>query len=190
MSVKTVAERYSRSLLQLAAEQNKLDKIMEDVKSFQKLVANRDFFLLLKSPVIPNQKKEKVLQQLIEGKVDDLTYQFIKLVIEKGRSNLLPEIGGTFIEQYKELKGIETVHITSATELSEKIKEGIKAQLKEEGLVRGTIELKTKIDPKLIGGFIVEFQDYIYDASISNRLKQLHRVNYNKNLYVSQIIAR
>ncbi len=190
MSVKTVAERYSRSLLQLAAEQNKLDKIMEDVKTFQNLVDNRDFFLLLKSPVIPNQKKEKVLQLLIEGKVDSLTYQFLKLVIEKGRSNLLPEIGETFVQQYKELKGIETVHLTSASELSDKLKEEIKARLKQEGLVKGTIELKTKIDPTLIGGFIVEFQDYIYDASISNRLKLMHRANYNKNLYVSKIIAR
>lgn len=190
MSVKTVAERYSRSLLQLAAEQNKLETIMEDVKTFQKLVENHDFFLMLKSPIIPNQKKEKILQLLIKGKVDDLTYRFLELVIDKGRSNLVPEIANSFIWQYKELKGIETVHITSAAQLSEKTLEDIKKLLKSKDLIKGDIELRTKIDPKLIGGFIVEFQDYIYDASISNRLKLLRRDNYNKNLYASKIIAR
>jgi F-type H+-transporting ATPase subunit delta len=47
------------------------------------------------------------------------------------------------------------------------------------------LEVETRIDPKLIGGFVVEFDDKRYDASVINKLNEL-RVEFKKNLYIKE----
>ncbi len=188
MSVQRIATRYAKSLIEIAQEQGKLDRVIEDVRSFSEVAKNRDFLLLLKSPIVKAEKKSKIFKALFEGKYDVLTLSFLNVLLAKGREAYLSDIANDFIVQYKEIKGISTVKLTTASTLSEETIKAIEKKLIESGSTYENIELVTKVKPELIGGFVVEFHNKRYEASIAHKLEQLKK-EFRDNLYISQIIA-
>jgi F-type H+-transporting ATPase subunit delta len=187
MSAQTVATRYAKSLIDLAQEQNKLDVLREDILSFQALTKNRDFYNLLKSPVVSISKKRKIIDLLMEGKVDEMMLAFIRILLTKGREGLLPEIAAAFIQQYRRIKNISTVKLTSATKLSDEVLENVKRKLIDSGATEDQIMMTTVVDPQSIGGFILEFGGNIYDSSVAHKLELLRKKFNERNVYVSLI---
>ena len=84
MSIARIASRYAKSLLDLAIENGKLEKVVDDIKLFQQTIGNRDLYLLIKSPIVRSDKKEKVFKALFENKIDALTSSFYDIIIRKG----------------------------------------------------------------------------------------------------------
>src|SRR5215831_11013677 len=98
-----LASRYAKSLIDLALEKDQLGKIFADMEWLQEVIKqSRDFRNLLRSPIIKAEKKAKVVDQIIKGKVSESTSIFIHLLIVKGRENSLQEIITSFVSQYKE----------------------------------------------------------------------------------------
>ncbi len=175
MSVTRIASRYAKSLLDLAVEQNKLDTVVKDIESFKRMLENRDLFLMIKSPIINTTKKLSIFKELFEGKCDELTYSFYKIILNKGRDAFLPEIADEFIEQYRASQSISTVKLTTATELSEEALNKIKAKLVASSITKKDVEILTAVDPALIGGYVVEIGDKLYDASVAHKLNKLKK---------------
>jgi F-type H+-transporting ATPase subunit delta len=93
MSEFTLATRYAKSLIQLAQEKGRLEPVYSDIKDLKRnLDGSRDLQLMMKSPVITPDKKLAVIKQLFEGKVNELIYKFMVLVIKKGRERNLGEL--------------------------------------------------------------------------------------------------
>ena len=80
MSVQRVATRYAKSLIDLARDNNKLDRIKEDVMGFLEVAKNRDFKMCLQSPIINTGTKTKIFRELFDGKVDPIPTLFIDCV--------------------------------------------------------------------------------------------------------------
>ena len=173
MSVDRIASRYSKSFLELSKDQGKLEEVYSDIEVFTKALKSRDFYLMLKSPIINAGKKLSVLNAIFYGKLSDLTMSFFNLIVKKGRESYLPEIADNFIEQYRKARSISSVKLTSAAPLSDQNIEAIKKQLADSGVTHKNIEMDIKVDPSLIGGFVLEFDDRLYDASIVHKLSQL-----------------
>jgi F-type H+-transporting ATPase subunit delta len=189
MSVRRVASRYARALVDLALEQDNLEQVKGDVDTFRGLLQNRDFELMLRSPVIANSKKKSILKQLLEGKVEDLSMKFFSLLVDKERDTIIPEILTEFMEYYREVKHISKLKVTSVQPLKAENLQDIIKHLQEKELIEEHVEVETEIDPGLIGGFILEFDDNIYDASVSNQLTELKR-EFEENLYRPLVVAR
>jgi len=153
---------------------------------FQKMVANRDLYLLLKSPIINSTKKHSIFSSLFEGKISATTLAFFNIIVAKGREMYLPEITTEFISQYKSLNKISTVHLTTATEMSEAQLEAIKKKLLAASVTENSIEFVTKTDPTIIGGFIAKIGDNLYDASVKHQLTQLKK-EFLENDYIKAI---
>ncbi len=181
-----LAGRYSKSLIDLAIGQNQLDVIYNDIK-FLKAVfkSNPDFVALLDSPIIKADKKEKIVAAVINGKVNKLTDSFIQLLIRKGRETNLPEIADTFIDQFNAIKGIRKVKITTATAISDAAKKSIVEKANAASGVN-SIELETVVKEELIGGFILETENRLVDASISRDLREVKR-QFLKKDYTSSL---
>src|SRR5687767_13692314 len=180
MSTYRIASRYAKSLIDLAIEQGKLDKILEDVTIFVNATKNRDLLLLLKSPLVKPDKKEKIMSALFQDKIDPLTQAFMQIIIRKGREAQLAEIAQEFINQYRQIKGISIVNVVSAEPLSNETLELIRKKLTESNLTHGNIEFTTAVDKDLIGGFVISFEDKLYDASVKNQLNELRKAFSNK----------
>lgn len=189
MSVYRIASRYAKSLIELAQEQNKLERVKEDIDGFKVALESRDFYLLLKSPIVSKTKKAEIMKTLFTGKFDELTMAWIDILVNKSREKFLPEIAKEFQVQYKTLKQITTVTVRTAKELSADALNAIKTALQSSSNTDQTIEIATEIDPELIGGFVIEFGDRLYDASVKHKLELLKK-EFVGNLYTSQIMAR
>lgn len=181
-----LAGRYAKSLIDLAVERNQLDQVYNDMQYLQAVCkASREFVALLKSPVIPIDKKNKALTAVTTGKVGELTAAFNKLLISKNREFYLPEIVDAFIDQYNAIKGIHRVKLTTATPVSNELKESIVSKIKNETSLK-TIELETAVREELIGGFVLEYNNNLVDASIQRDLRDV-KAQFEKNIYVQQI---
>ena len=180
-----LASRYAKSLVDLAAEKGQLEAVRADMLVLQQIIkGNRDVANLLKSPIIKPDKKQKILSAILTGKIGDLTAAFIQLLVIKGRESNLPEIVTEFEKQYNVLRNISKVKITTAVPLDTAVL-GVIKQKVEAGTDK-TIELETAVEPELIGGFVLESDDRLYDASVLRDLKDI-RKQFLENIYTPNI---
>lgn len=181
-----IAFRYAKSLIDIAQERDQLEEAYNDMLLLQKIVkGNPDFVALLRSPVITADKKIKIVEAITTGKISELTTAFNKLLITKGREATLPEVISSFIEQYKKIKNIHTVKLTTASSISEDIRTAIIAQIKATSNIQN-IDLQTTIDSSIIGGFILQAGDKLVDASIAYDLKEISR-QFENNDFIYQV---
>ncbi len=169
-----LASRYSKSLLDLAIERNSLEGALKDMQVLNSIcVKSPEFCSMLRSPVIKGDKKLKVITEVVKAYgLSELTMAFINLLITKGRELNLPEIAGAFIAQYNELKNIRTVKLTTAVPMTDSIKKSLEAKIAGY-MPKDTIDLETAVDESLIGGFVMEVEDKLYDASVKKSLNDI-----------------
>jgi F-type H+-transporting ATPase subunit delta len=181
-----LAGRYAKSLIDLATEKGQLEAVYADMKYLEAVCkASKDFVNLLRSPIIHADQKIAIIAAVTKGKVSELTTAFSNLLVKKGRESDLPEIAFAFVDQYNGIKGIHRVKLTTAVDVSDELKRSIEAKVqKEKGL--GTVELETATDEKLIGGFVLEFNNNLVDASILRDLKDIKK-QFTKNLFIHNI---
>jgi len=179
-----LASRYAKALLGLALEQNKLEEVRSSMSAFEAMTSgSKELTNLFRSPIIKSDKKINIVNALTEKTgTDEMTKGFINLIINKKRDVFLPEIFSAFAEQYKAHKNIGTVELTVAHELSDemraKIIENIKSQLNGQ-----EIDLTINVDEKLIGGFVLEANNNLFDGSIARDLRDI-KDQFLKNIYV------
>lgn len=181
-----LAGRYAKSLLDLATEQGQLEAVYADMKYIHAVChASSDFVNMLRSPIIKADQKNSIINEVLKNKVGVLTNSFTVLLVKKGREFELPEMTTAFIEQYNAIKGIHQVTLTTAVAVSEDIKKSIEQKVKSASNFT-TIELTTKTDESLIGGFVLEFNNNLVDASIARDLKDIKKQFLN-NAFISKI---
>lgn len=169
------ASRYAKSLIDLSTEQNALEEIKNDMVLLDQVIdQNPELEAILKNPIVPLDKKSGILENIFGAKVNAVTKAFLKLVVNKGRSEILYGTAKAFIQQYNAIKGIVTAEVTSATELTEANRAEIVAIVKKE-VGANEVVIKEKVNDKLIGGFILKVGDKQFDASIANGLNKLKK---------------
>jgi F-type H+-transporting ATPase subunit delta len=185
MSEIKVALRYSKSLLDLAKAENVVEEINNDMKLFYQTVkASSELKAVLSNPIIPLHSKQAILHQLFEGKVNKITIGFFDIMVRKGRAEFIYQGAKQFFELYNELNGIVKAEVVSATELTETSKKELINNI-EKALNRKVL-LESKVNPDLIGGFILTVGDKQFDTSISSGLNDLKR-EFLSDKFVSQL---
>jgi F-type H+-transporting ATPase subunit delta len=172
MTDSKIASRYAKALIELAKEQNLRDIVYEDMKFIYDLILeSKELASYFRNPIIRPYKKNKAMVEIFQQRVNNLTFRFLDLLIKKTREKNIVSICEKFFELYDvELNRVQ-VEISTANPMNDKSKNEIERQLH---LFTGkTIQSKYKIDKKILGGFQAKFEDYIYDATISQRLKSL-----------------
>ena len=186
MSNIRLATRYAKSLLGLAIERGELEKAFADMQWLQAVCkSNRDFITMLRSPVIKSDTKGKIVKAVAGNNIGQLTETFIHLLINKGRESAIPEIATSFIQQYKEVKKIHTVKLTTAYPLSDDLKNAIVSHIKSTTEMQN-IELETAVKEDIIGGFVLQTGDKLVDASISYDLKEIAR-QFENNDFIYKV---
>jgi F-type H+-transporting ATPase subunit delta len=174
MSEITVANRYAKSLIDLAQERKILEEVKTDMVFFvDTLRANHELQAVLRNPIVAHLKKVKILEAVFGGKVNKATESFFKIMINKSRGEVLYATAREFVNQYNVIKHIVKATVISATPLSAENKKSIVKEL--EASVGGNIALQTQVDPALIGGFVLKVGDLQVDTSISNSLAKLKK---------------
>ena len=181
-----LAARYAKSIIDLAVEQKQLEEVHNDMQFLQAVAkSSREFVNVLQSPVIPAEKKGKIFDEVTKGKVCQLTSAFLKLLVTKNREFFLVEIIRAVIDQYNTIKGIHRVKLTTAIPIGEDVKQAIISKIKNNSTIQN-IQLETVVKEELIGGFVLEFDNNLIDASIARDLRDVKK-QFDKNMYVQQL---
>ena len=172
MSAGRIAVRYATPILELAEEKKILDNVKEDMDAFLAVCEeNKDFALMLKSPIISHLKKAEILKKIFTGKVNELTLQAFDIVTRKNRESLLEKIAEEFLHLYNVKKGLEEVSVTTSIELDADMRKAFEKLAKE---ISGKEPLlKEKVDPEIVGGYILKMGDRQLDDSVSGQLKDI-----------------
>jgi len=181
-----LAARYAKSLIDLANERNQVEPVYNDMLFLQALCRDsRDFLMLLRSPVVKADKKTVIVDAVTKGKISELTAAFSRLLINKGRESNLPEVIVSFIDQYKQQKGIHTIKLTTAVPVTEDVKKQIIGQVQKQTSL-SNIELNATVNEDIIGGFVLEIGDTLVDASIAYDLNKI-KAQFMNNDFIYKI---
>lgn len=185
MSIKRIADRYAKSIIDLAQEQGSLESTKEEIEALKEVCSNKDFYLMLKSPLINADKKQRVFDAVIGRKLSKMTSTFFGILLRKSREGYLPEVADEFLARYKRLQHVSSVKLTTATPVDDTVKREILSRLVASPNTDDNVEIQTEVDATLIGGFILEFEGKRYDASVAHKLAQLEK-EFEGNLYVRE----
>lgn len=185
MTDSRAASRYVKSLLQLAVEKNVLDEVHQDMLLFSKVVSeSKPFELLLASPIVKHSKKSDILHALFKDKVNPLTIAIFEILTQKNREPLLPAIARQFHTAYNEYKNIGKATVTTAAPLDDALRARIRALVTELSK-KQNIDLTENVDPRLIGGFVLNVGDQQVDASLKSKLKAL-QLKFSHNPFIKE----
>jgi len=174
-----IASVYARSLFEVAKEQDKLDKVHDELGGFaDALNESRELQVFLFSPYFSAKEKSDGLDKAISG-ADESFLNFLELLIEKHRMPVVFRARAEFDKLWEEENRLLPVTITSAVELPKSTVKQIGDRISEQ--TERKVELNANIDPDILGGIIVRVGNSVLDASIRNRLenfrKQVARAN-------------
>lgn len=185
-----VSNRYAASILSLGIERNELEIIRQDFELLRQTISeNHELALALKSPIIKPDTKRNILASIFGDKVGVVMKTFLNLLVSKERADMLFDISKAFLIQYQALKNETTVMVSTAIAADESLRHEINKfieQSKKQLGITGTIEIQEKVNPDLIGGFIIQAGDLQIDHSVKRKLDDL-RIEFSKNPYISEI---
>lgn len=174
MSDYRVAKRYAKSVLELALEKKAEDKVIKDMEYITAVCQqNRSLVAALKSPVITRDKKYNILINIFKSSISEISLKLLEILNRKYREEILPEVARAYVDLYREHKGIVLASVTSAIKLpADMVKSFESAVTKKTGK---TVLLDQKVDPEIIGGYILNIADEQLDNSVKSKLNTLKR---------------
>jgi F-type H+-transporting ATPase subunit delta len=87
------------------------------------------------------------------------------------------------VELYKDYKGILTTNVKTAIPLTEELRKEILGIMGTQIQAKGIVDLVEEIKEELIGGFVLQWKDMQYDASILNEVNKMRKGMAMINLY-------
>ena len=148
MNTGAISKRYAKALLELSRESGRGEQDCSQALA------------LLEHPEAKPAKLEEDIQKLVE------------LLIRNGRMPYVKFILRSFVDLYRKENGIVEVRLTMAAEspaLEEKLRKILASA------IDGTILFTSKVDPDLIGGFVLEVDDRQLNASAKSQLEKIRR---------------
>lgn len=168
-----VSQRYIEALAGAAEERGVLDEIQADVEGLSDLLASsEDLTSYVADPLILPEQKREAFTALFQGKVQDLTLNFLLLLCEKRRERLLAEILADYVMLMDERRGVAVAEVTTATEFSDSQIEGLKAKLSTYS--GKDVRVVLSVDASLKAGFIARLGDQVFDGTLESMVNRLH----------------
>lgn len=167
-----VAMRYAKAVYPLAKEQNELEQFIQDINEIADTISLApDLRAVINSPVIAPYKKLAVYDALFADNVSALSYNFIRMLIQKSREKSIKDVCRCIQVLYNEEQGNVLCEVTSARELTDDTRKRITDFVAQ--ATKMNVLADYKLDTSLIGGVMVRVDDWVYDATIKNKLKEL-----------------
>ncbi len=172
MDTGRIATRYARAIYEYAAEQKQETSLYEYMEKFiESYLAFPDLKKALANPTVSNEKKTELLLTACGVRDNELLTGIVLMIVKSGRGTYFGNIARVYKNVYRKNKGTVIAHLTTIYPASEKLKTDVIEALNK--ITGKNIELHSKEDPDIIGGFILEIEDKRLDASVKDQLNQL-----------------
>lgn len=168
-----IADVYARALFEVAEERDLLDPIHDELTQFSDALSeNRQLQTFFFSPYFSTEEKKAGLKKAVTG-ADPAFMNFLEALIERHRMPAIFRIKARYQDMWEDARDLLPVELTSAIELDSATVNSIGERVGEQ--TKRTVELKSTVDPDILGGIVLRVGNVILDASIRNRLEQLRK---------------
>ena len=167
MNVGVISMRYTRALLKYATLNGDADKVYAEMGVLaQSYIDVPRLRTSLDNPVLSDDRKIQLCETACGGSVCD----FIALVLKSGRINLLQFMANSYVDLYRKQNNITRGKLITAVSVSSDMRERMCKMVEER--THNRVEFVTEVDPSIIGGFILEYDNNRLDSSISATLRR------------------
>jgi F-type H+-transporting ATPase subunit delta len=168
-----LARRYAKAIFTVGREQKTYEAYNEVLQGVAGLFSSHpEVADAVTNPLYPLDVKQKVMAGMVASMgVDTVMGNFLNLLVQKKRAELLPEIAESYQAMVDEAKNISHGNVISAVEMTDDLKANVQKVL--EKLTGKKVKLTTNVDPSIIGGIIAKVGDLVLDGSIKTQLAGL-----------------
>lgn len=181
MDAGIISSRYATALYRFAAEQGCTDAVYAQTErlteALHTVAGLRE--ALCDTVMVGAEKKTDLVHSALGGEISPVLEKFIRLLETKGRMPFIQLIFRDFATLYRKEKGIVPALLTTASGATPALISSLKALVRQRTGMEA--EIRTAVDPDLIGGFIFDLGDKILDASVSSQLEKIRRAFIDKN---------
>ncbi len=164
--------KYANALFLVAKELARVKQVSQDIEMIIKILKkNSDFEKVINHPGINKENKKQIIREIFTNKISDISLNFLFLLIDKKRENLLSKIYDIFTERVYEHEGIKKLTVETAIPLSLKEKQYFAKEMEE--VFKKKINIDTKVDRGILGGIIIRDKMTMIDASLKQFLNSL-----------------
>jgi F-type H+-transporting ATPase subunit delta len=167
----TVARRYAQAVFEIARDSGSFEAWERDLSVLDALMTEPVTRGFLESPKTSVADKKALLNQALENALPEAR-RLTDLLLERRRLASVPELYQQFQSLLLQEKGIVVADVTTAVPLDAAGQQMIQKQLSQ--LVGKNVELRTQVDPAIIGGMVARIGDNLIDGSVSDQLRRLH----------------
>lgn len=163
---------YAAAILEFARAEDELERIGDELfriaRAFESSSELRD---ALTDPRLPVERKKAIVDDLLGGKSSPLSVNLVNFVVSTGRASELPAIADRVAARAAGARNKAIAEVRSAVALDAATLDRLTAALAK--TTGKDLEVKTIVDPSVIGGIVARVGDVVIDGSVSHRLDQL-----------------
>lgn len=165
-------EGYARALFEVARADGTLDEVEDELFRFARSYESSDELrMALTDERTPVEKRQAIVEDLLDGKATPTTVQLVSMVVGSGRGRDLPAIVDSLVQRASSAKQLDVAEVRTAVELSSDQQARLKAAL--ENATGKSLNLKTVVDPSVVGGIVATVGDTVIDDTVRTRIDQL-----------------
>jgi len=171
----SLARRYARALLAIGEEEGQTRRILEETEQFDKLASDTPLLREMMEANHINRRDKKAALEASLAPADFLasTRNFLFLLVDKGRMNILSPIVSEFRRLVEQIEGIERVEVVVPMPLTGTQRDMLQSVL--EGQTGKKVMLEETVEPGVLGGMIVKVGSTVYDGSARTQIKQIRQ---------------
>ncbi|MGA7756742.1 MAG: ATP synthase F1 subunit delta [Ilumatobacteraceae bacterium] len=165
-------EGYARALFEIARADGTLDEVEDELFRFARSYESSDALRnAITDEHVPVEKRQAIVEDLLDGKATSTTVQLVSMVVGSGRGRDLPAIVDSLVQRASSAKQLDIAEVRTAVALSDDQQARLKAAL--ENATGKRLNLKTVVDPSVVGGVVAVVGDTVIDDTVRTRIEQL-----------------
>ena len=165
------ARRYAEAAFEVALAHDQLDRWKEDLALAAEILGRPDVAPVVDSPAVPLVRRKAIVAGLLGARIQPGALRLVALLVERGRVGILPRVAEEYARRLNSHRGVVMATVTSAVPLT--ADETAEIRTRVEAMAGTSVELRSEVDPDLLGGLTVQVRDQLLDASIRGRLERL-----------------
>jgi len=168
-----VSQRYAKALIEMAEEGKKLDKVEKDLNDLSSMIQGSvDFSETIRSPLNNQEALFKAMDAIsTKAKFQDITKNFLGVLVQNRRLDILPRIIDAFNAALDERRGAITVNVEVAQDLTAKQLKDLQDAISK--AMGKDVAVNAKVEPGILGGMVVTVGSTMIDDSVRRKLERL-----------------
>jgi len=169
----SVVSTYAEALYEAAVDQGAVVPVAADLEAFRAAMEeSADLRTVLTNPEIDTAQKKAALTALT-GEAHPLVRNFLQVLLDRGRAEVLSDIAGAFAEHVAEAEGRIRIEAITAVPLPADLRQAVVERVATQ--THHEVDLTERVDPSIVGGLVLRAGGLLVDASVRHQLDELQR---------------